>query len=236
MAAIYTVQMTRRKDRPLKPETRTTTRLRNGAATPTPAFGAEVRSLRKFRGMTLKQLSLTTGVSLSYLSVIERDAGNPSIDVLTAIAEALGVDVGWFFAVQRGEGPLERHCVVRANARRNLNTLYGVSPKEMGYADYLLSNSVGGRFYMGITTYAPRSDRPDRPLMIHEGEWHGVVIKGEMELTLGDEVITLHEGDSYTFDARIKHHGRNRTDGETVLVWAVSQVVIPREVEEKRDR
>lgn len=65
--------------------------------------------------------------------------------------------------------------------------------------------------------------------------WHRIVAKGELELTLGDEVIKLHERDSYTFDGRIEHHARNRTDREAVLVWAVSQVVIRRQAE-TRDR
>ena len=68
----------------------------------------------------------------------------------------------------------------------------------------------------------------------HEGEQHGIVIKGQLEMTLGDEVVTLSAGDSYSFDARISHHARNRTDQEAILIWAVSPVVIPSDVEESK--
>ena len=199
---------------------------------PAPSVGSEVRELRKARGLTLDDLSRTTGISRSYLSVIERDAGKPSVEVFTAIAEALSVDVNWFFVPRRGQGPLERAHIVRADARRNLNALYGSSPREIGYADSLLSSTIGGRFYMGMAVYAPGAERAEEPLHSHEGEQHGVVIKGALEMTLGDEVITLYPGDSYSFDARIRHHARNRTNEETVLVWAVCPVVLPRDVED----
>lgn len=202
------------------------------STTPSPTIGAEIRELRKARGLTLKDLSKASGISLSYLSVIERDAGNPSLDVIKTIAEALAVDVNWFFIPRRGHGPLERAFVVRASSRRNLNLLYQSTEQEIGYSDSLLSSSIGGRFYMGLATYAPGSERPEEPLHAHEGEQHGVVVKGQLELTLGNEIIVLSAGDSYSFDASIRHHVKNRTDKEAVLVWAVSPVVFPRDVEE----
>ncbi len=195
-----------------------------------PSAGSEIRELRKARGMTLKDLQVRTGVSLSYLSAIERGTNKPSLDVLEAVAEALSVDVNWFFPSRRGNGPMERAFVVRAGNRRNLNSLYEQSAREIGYSDSLLSSSIGGLFYMGMAVYAPGAERPDEPYHVHDGEQHGVVIKGELELTIGDEVIVLRAGDSYSFDARIPHHGRNRTDQETVLIWGVSPVVIPRHV------
>jgi transcriptional regulator with XRE-family HTH domain len=148
-------------------------------------------------------------VSLSHLSAIERGASNPSLEVIDAIAAALAVSPDWFFVRRSGAGPLERACVVRSHERRNLNVLYGQSEHEIGYADSLLSASIGGRFYMGLARYAPGADRADDPMLVHDGEEHGVVIEGTLELTLGDEVITLRAGDSYGFD------GASRTTPET---------------------
>ena len=193
------------------------------------AFGAEVRQLRKARGMTLKNLSRESGVSLSHLSGIERGTSNPSMEALHAISKALSVSTDWFFARRPGGGPMERAYIVRGANRRNLNSLYQQSAQEIGYTDRLLSSSIGGRFYMGIAHYAPGAERPDEPLLAHGGEEHGVVIEGELEMQLGDELIILRAGDSYSFDARIPHHGRNRTNESAVLVWAVSPVVIPKD-------
>ena len=192
------------------------------------SLGAELRELRKARDLTLKQLSQLAGISLSHLSAIERGAVNPSIDVLNALADGLEVAPSWFFARRNGQSPLEQAFVVRRQNRRDLNTLYGEGPGPLGYEDALLSSSIGGQFYMGLAVYAPNSGTPDDRMQSHEGETHGLVLEGELEMRIGDETITLREGDSYSFDARIPHHARNRTDKICRLVWAVSPVVIPK--------
>ncbi|MEM8655251.1 MAG: cupin domain-containing protein [Pseudomonadota bacterium] len=194
------------------------------------SLGGEVRQLRKARQLTLKNLSAQAGISLSHLSAIERGVTNPSVDVLQAIAVALSVTPDWFFARRPGVGPMEQAFVVRAQNRRSLNALYGQGVDELGYTDQLLSSSIGGQFYMGLAVYAPFSDGPEHPLQEHEGEEHGLVLEGELEMQIGDELITLRAGDSYSFDARIPHHGRNRTDKPCRLIWAVSPVVIPKDV------
>lgn len=194
------------------------------------SLGSEVRQLRKARQLTLKDLSEETGISLSHVSAIERGVSKPSVDVLQAIARALDVTPDWFFARRPGAGPMEQAFVVRAQNRRNLNTLYGQDAMELGYTDQLLSSSIGGQFYMGLAVYAPYAERPEDPLQEHEGEEHGLVLDGELEMQIGDEFITLRSGDSYSFDARIPHHARNRTDQVCRLIWAVSPVVIPKDV------
>lgn len=199
------------------------------------SLGAEVRQLRKARGLTLSQLSEASGISVSHLSGIERSAKRPSLDVLEQLATALDVPKDWFFARRPGAGPMERAFVVRAQNRRNLNSLYGQEATELGYADSLLSSSIGGNFYMGLAIYAPHSARPEGYLQKHEGEEHGFILEGELEMRLGEEVITLREGDSYSFDARIPHHARNRTAQICKLVWVVSPVVIPKDVSVKNE-
>ena len=45
-------------------------------------LGADLRSLRKSRKMTIKELSTATEKSLGWISQIERDKSQPSIDDL----------------------------------------------------------------------------------------------------------------------------------------------------------
>jgi XRE family transcriptional regulator, aerobic/anaerobic benzoate catabolism transcriptional regulator len=54
-------------------------------------IGNEVRRNRAKRGMTRRQLAQASGASERYLAQIESGAGNPSVSVLRAIAQALGV-------------------------------------------------------------------------------------------------------------------------------------------------
>lgn len=195
------------------------------------SIGPEVRQLRRARGLSLEDLKRLSGTSVSFLSAIERGTRRPSIKTLSDIAAALEIDIQWFFQSPRGGGPLEQQFVVRRENRRDLTGVYKQSPQDLGYHDALLSSSIGGRFYMGLARYAPHSSFAIRRFHRHEGEEHGFVVKGQLELKLGEETITLREGDSYSFDGSTPHSARNTTDEEVILVWAVSPVVIPKAVE-----
>lgn len=53
-------------------------------------FGARVRELRQGLGLTQTGLAERAGVSLTYLSQIERGARNPTLAVLIQLSHALG--------------------------------------------------------------------------------------------------------------------------------------------------
>ncbi len=57
-------------------------------------LGARLRARRRNLGKTLTDIAADADVSMTYLSNLERGRGNPTLDVLTRIAEALSVDVG----------------------------------------------------------------------------------------------------------------------------------------------
>lgn len=54
----------------------------------------------------------------------------------------------------------------------------------------------------------PGADTGDEMLR-HEAEEGGIVIKGQIELTVGGQVEILKEGDAYYFDSRLPHRFRN---------------------------
>lgn len=192
------------------------------------AFGAEVRQLRKAREMTLAELASASGISVSHLSAIERGTVNASLRKITKIADALAVPEDWFFNRRTGSGPMERAYVVRKQNRRNLSMLYQEPAEQSGYIDQLLSSSIGGGFYMGVSDYSPHSDDIITPLFTRDGEMHGLVLDGAFELTLGDEVITVQEGDSFSFPGHIVHNARNTSDRPARLLWVNSPVIIPK--------
>ena len=192
------------------------------------AFGAEVRQLRKARQMTLAELAGTSGISISHLSAIERGTVSASLGKIARIAEALGVPEEWFFAHRPGAGPLERAYVVRKPNRRNLNLLYGEPIEQTGYSDQLLSSSIGGGFYFGVSEYLPHSEHVADQLFSRDGEIHGVVLEGEVELALEQETITLRAGDSYSFPGDILHALRNVSEQSARMIWVNSPVIIPK--------
>jgi transcriptional regulator with XRE-family HTH domain len=193
------------------------------------AFGLEVRQLRKARRMTLSQLAEASGISLSHISAIERGAVNASLDKVNRLANALSVPVAWFFTRRPGTGPLERAHVVRAKNRRNLNLLYGEPAERSGYTDWLLSSTIGGEFYFGVSEYPPHQNHHRDEIVVRDGEQHCLVLEGEIELLLGDEVITLRAGDSYSIPGDIPHRSSNQTDKTARMIWVNSPVIIPEE-------
>lgn len=56
-------------------------------------FGQRLRELRRERGMSQEAFADHCGYARSYMSRLERGAGNPSLDAIEVLASALNVDV-----------------------------------------------------------------------------------------------------------------------------------------------
>ncbi|MEM1078829.1 MAG: XRE family transcriptional regulator [Pseudomonadota bacterium] len=191
-------------------------------------LGSEIREVRKARGLTLKALSEAVSCSTAYLSRIELGSARISADLLREISAALAVDPDWFFPMQTGAGPLERAHVVRAGNRRSLSGMYTRTPEELGFEDELLSSTLSGQCYLILSRFRPGAGSPPEPLEGYsfEGEQHAIVLTGEVELRLGEEVIVLRAGDSFSYPSMIAHRFRNRTEAEATMVWAMSPIRI----------
>ena len=67
--------------------------------------------------------------------------------------------------------------------------------------------------------YAPGADT-GRTMLQHESEEGGIVIKGQIELTVGERKQLLGPGDAYFFDSRVPHRFRNVGEEECELISA----------------
>lgn len=59
--------------------------------------GANIRRLRKAKGLTQEQLAHESGVAMRYVAGVERAEENPSLRFLVKIANALGAEPGELF-------------------------------------------------------------------------------------------------------------------------------------------
>ena len=81
----------------------------------------KIKTLRLDRNFTLKELSEQTGLSLSFLSQIERGASSLSITSLKKISDALEIHINYFFEEEN-----EHHnYVVRSNDHHSFTTSSG---------------------------------------------------------------------------------------------------------------
>ena len=91
-------------------------------------FGRRLRALRRLRGFTQEELGERSDVSGKLVGQIERGTGNPTLEVIAGLADALSVDLAALLqfeedrpsgAVERAAGGLAaREQVARYLARR----------------------------------------------------------------------------------------------------------------------
>jgi transcriptional regulator with XRE-family HTH domain len=178
-----------------------------------PRLGAEINSLRKVRRLTLERLAAMTGLSVGFISQIERGQNRPSVGALYKISRALGVSVGWFFLPTADEGELQEGHVVRKGARRSIAFANGI-------ADELLVPNLAGRLELLMSSFEPGSGIEQS--YSHEGEEAGIVVEGELELWVEEAHYLLKAGDSFSFDSTAPHRYRNPSRKKTVVIWAIT--------------
>jgi transcriptional regulator with XRE-family HTH domain len=176
-------------------------------------IGRDIRGLRKARGVTLAGLAEASGLSVGYLSLLERDRATPSIKALHAVSRALGVTISWFF--EANDVPEdERDLVVRRARRRRLDYSAGV-------VDELLSPNLTGALELLSCRFPPGASSGEEPYS-HSGEEAGVVIRGRLELWVDGRTVTLEAGDSFGFKSALPHRYRNPGPDETEVIWAIT--------------
>jgi transcriptional regulator with XRE-family HTH domain len=64
-------------------------------------LGQRLRALRAARGSTVAAVATEAGLSVPYVANLEHGRGNPTLDALNRIAQALGTQVAVGFAAER---------------------------------------------------------------------------------------------------------------------------------------
>lgn len=186
------------------------------AQTPDPneaeRLGDEIRKLRRARNKSLAELAVAIGRSVSFISQVERGNAQPSIADLKGIANTLGVPVGWFF-VSNSAPPEEHGHVVRASERRRLGN------KNQGLLEELLSPDIGGAFETFLSTFEPGAKQLEFTQRNTEEE--GYVVRGSLDLWIGDKHFRLNAGDSFRI-VREPFRWANPTETQTMVIWVIS--------------
>lgn len=175
--------------------------------------GEQIRELRRLKRLTLSQLAQLVGVSVGYLSQLERNRSKLPIGTLRRICDVLGVHISWFFPAAAAGPPAERHVVVRAQQRRRM------SFTGLGINEELLSPNLAGPLELLLSTLEPGADSGDYS---HDGSEAGVVIAGTLELWVADQYFRLESGDSFSFKSTQKHRCRNPGQTLTQVVWVIT--------------
>jgi transcriptional regulator with XRE-family HTH domain len=176
-------------------------------------IGGRIRELRKAHGRTLQNVASAVGISVSYLSQIERDVSRLPIGMLKRIADELGVHMNWFFHEGESGPDNERGVIVRAGNRRNL-TFTGI-----GITEELLSPNLAGPLEMLISTIHPGADSE---FYSHDGDEAGLVLQGTLQLWVDDLHFQLEPGDSFAFASTERHRCANFGSQPVKVLWVIT--------------
>lgn len=170
------------------------------------ALGKRLKELRKRKLLTITQLSLYTGLSVGYLSNVERGQTSPTVSNLTLICRELGVSPVDVLA-ERESG---RDLIRAADAPERTIAECGMSIKVVDFG-------VGFDAY-DVITIEPGDFKVDAPAM-HPYPESCFVVSGELTVTLEGEDVVLSEGDALCIRANHRHTIRNSGDVPSVTVW-----------------
>ena len=183
------------------------------ALDPEAAIGEQLRELRLAKGLTLREVADKAGISVSYLSQLERNQSRLPIGVLKRISDALGVHMNWFFQGQAQGDPAESDIVVRADKRRHM------SFTGLGISEELLSPNLSGPLELLLSTIAPGADSEDYS---HDGAEAGFVLSGTLDLWVSGRHFSLLEGDSFSFRSVEVHRCANPGAIPTRVLWVIT--------------
>ncbi len=170
-----------------------------------------VRRFRQARRLSLRKLGEMAGTTASFLSQLERGATGATTSTLMRIANALGISIADLF----DDRPRSTHRVLRKAERP-------AWPEASGYRKTMLSQRpiqdfevFVGEFDVGGSTGPDQYTHGDSHEML-------LVIAGQVELHLGDEVHRLSDGDCIEYSSSTPHRTANCGATVAVVQWIIS--------------
>jgi XRE family transcriptional regulator, regulator of sulfur utilization len=178
------------------------------------AVGPRVKALREAGGLSLRDLSVRSGVSAPMLSQVERGETSPTLQVAARIAAGLELRLSQLLRLDE-DGAVS---IVRADERRKGGT--------DGHRYEVLTPPLPGlRAEVSRHALAPGASTggPGDPPMHEPGSRETAIVeRGELRLLIDGAEHRLGPGDCVTFDADLPHHFENHGEEEAVLLAIVS--------------
>ena len=168
-----------------------------------------LRAMREARGLTQRDLARRTGLSHTTIAKIERGEISPTIASLQKIVASFNLPVT---ALISGEA----HEAERIFFRRADLTVFPFGKYVMRQVGADLRRHA---LQMMEDTYEGGADTGEA-MLSHAGEEAGIVIKGRLEVTVGNQRHVLGPGEAYFFESRIPHRFRNPGKQKCVVVSA----------------
>lgn len=178
-------------------------------------IGARLRSVREKAGLSQRELAKKAGVTHSTISLIEQEAHAPSLASLHRILSAIPIAMADFFAL-----PSSQQNVL-------FNDAADLAVVTRGEADLrvLAAERREKSLQMFIERYQPGAGTGDEPIT-HDGETAAVVLRGTIEVRIGDVTRTLRRGGGYQIIGKQPYMLRNIGKSVAVVACACTPPMI----------
>lgn len=165
-------------------------------------LGNKIKTLRSSKNMSLEELAEKANLTLEQLSTIEESEVLPSTSPLVKIARALDVRLSTILDDENSVGPVVcRQDDTEETLKRSQN---GDGLPHMNYLS--LAKTKSGRHMEPYIINLQACSEKDFIMSSHEGEEFLYVLQGAIEITYGENIYILFEGDSIYYDSIVEHH------------------------------
>ncbi len=169
------------------------------------SLGTRIRRQRESRGMSLSSLANETGFSTKFLEDLENGAVQAPVAALITLSRALEVDSGEF---------LRNDDAVKAEKRR----VQAVKKRTEHYSYQVLNPDSAHKHLKGFMITIDPNTPLEGPGYQHEGEELHYVLKGQLEVKVGENVNLLRAGESLHFNSGLVHTLCNPGDETTEIL------------------
>lgn len=171
-------------------------------------LGENIKRLRLDKRMTLKEVSNRSGLSISFLSQVERSISSVTMTSLKKISEALGVSVSYFFQSNQDGAS----SILRKSNRVELNS------QDMAFKFSNLSGGIPNPIFEPIIATLMPGETQRKPYS-HLGQEFLYVLKGVLTVNLDEKEYKLMTGDSLHIDSTTPHTWyNNSTEAVELLI------------------
>ena len=173
-------------------------------ATGTASIGPRLRRLRTKRGAGLAEVASAAGISIGFLSALERSQMSASVGTLRRLARYYRPNILDYFDATELNTRL-----VRPAKRKVLEAGPGVRMELLAWGNKVMEPHL----------FRIKPNAGSGEPYAHEGEEFIFVLRGDLEIALDGEEYHLKRGDSFYFESATPHHWRNPGRSETWLLW-----------------
>lgn len=169
--------------------------------------GARLRELRAAAGLSQRELATRAGVPHGLIATVEQNKSSPSVASLRKILDGLTVNFVDFFSA---EPPQQDKVFFGHDELIDLTSIIpGAMKSKKGRITFKqVGDARANNLQILHEIYEPGADT-GKAMLAHASKEGGVVISGQLEITVGQSVRVLKAGEAYLFDSQTPHRFRN---------------------------